>query len=201
MEHFLSKVLDAILANVELTIVTSTVNISKTAWGSPGSFQLIKSLYICIDDYQKWRKSNHGNSRYLILNIVNIFRLESTRRGESTNFKHQNSIESNVYLRDFCRYHQIFISSTTTLEILQYFFRFIFRRMQIFLSNSADNTMENRAISLVESSRDNSLIACRASSDFIGNALLWLFQIRYEVSGHISRLLGANTNAQKNCSV
>ena len=31
MAHFLSKVLDAILANVELTIVTSTVNISKTA--------------------------------------------------------------------------------------------------------------------------------------------------------------------------
>jgi hypothetical protein len=41
MAHFLSKVLDAILANVELTIVTSTVNISKTAGGSPGSFQQI----------------------------------------------------------------------------------------------------------------------------------------------------------------
>ena len=60
-----------------------------------------------------------GSSRYLILNIVNIFRLESTRRGESTNFEHQNSIENNVYLGDFCRYHQIFSSSTTTLEILQ----------------------------------------------------------------------------------
>jgi hypothetical protein len=34
MAHFLSKVLDAILANVELTIVNSTVNISKTAGGS-----------------------------------------------------------------------------------------------------------------------------------------------------------------------
>ena len=36
---------------------------------------------------------------------------------------------------------------------------------KFFCPNSADNTMENRAISLVESSRDNSLIACRTSSD------------------------------------
>ena len=35
---------------------------------------------------------------------------------------------------------------------------------KFFCPNSADNTMENRAISLVESSRDNSLIACRTSS-------------------------------------
>ena len=36
---------------------------------------------------------------------------------------------------------------------------------KFFCPNSADNTMENRAISLVESSRDNSLIACRTSSN------------------------------------
>jgi hypothetical protein len=35
---------------------------------------------------------------------------------------------------------------------------------KFFCPNSADNTMENRAISLVESTRDNSLIACRTSS-------------------------------------
>jgi hypothetical protein len=36
---------------------------------------------------------------------------------------------------------------------------------KIFCPNSADNTMENRAISLVESSRDNSLISCPTSSE------------------------------------
>jgi hypothetical protein len=41
MAQILSKVLDAILASVELTIVVSMANISKTAWGSPGSFQQI----------------------------------------------------------------------------------------------------------------------------------------------------------------
>jgi hypothetical protein len=41
MAQILSKVLDAILANVELTIVASMANISKTAGGSPGSFQQI----------------------------------------------------------------------------------------------------------------------------------------------------------------
>ena len=41
MAQIISTVLDAILANVELTVVTSTVNISKTAGGSPGSFQQI----------------------------------------------------------------------------------------------------------------------------------------------------------------
>ena len=111
-----------------------------------------------------------GSSRYLILNIVNIFRLESTRRGESTNFEHQNSIENNVYLGDFCRYHQIFSSSTTTLEILQenininIFLDLFSIKCKFFCPNSAENTMENRAISLVESSRDNSLIACPTSS-------------------------------------
>ena len=37
---------------------------------------------------------------------------------------------------------------------------------KFFCPNSADNTMENRAISLVESSRDNSLISCPTSSGF-----------------------------------
>jgi hypothetical protein len=41
MAQILSKVLDAILANVELTIVASMANISITAGGSPGSFQQI----------------------------------------------------------------------------------------------------------------------------------------------------------------
>ena len=36
---------------------------------------------------------------------------------------------------------------------------------KFFCPNSADNTMENKAISLVESSRDNSLISCPTSSD------------------------------------
>ena len=35
---------------------------------------------------------------------------------------------------------------------------------KFFCPNSADDTMENRAISLVESSRDNSLISCPTSS-------------------------------------
>jgi hypothetical protein len=38
MAQILSKVLDAILANVELTIVASMANISKIVEGSPGSF-------------------------------------------------------------------------------------------------------------------------------------------------------------------
>ena len=43
MAQILSKVLDAILANVELTIVASMANISKTVGGSPGSFQQISN--------------------------------------------------------------------------------------------------------------------------------------------------------------
>jgi hypothetical protein len=41
MAQILSKVLDDILASVELTIVPSMANISKTAVASPGSFQQI----------------------------------------------------------------------------------------------------------------------------------------------------------------
>ena len=38
---FPGQLLDAILANVEMTMVTSVPNISKTAGGSRGSFQQI----------------------------------------------------------------------------------------------------------------------------------------------------------------
>ena len=43
---------------------------------------------------------------------------------------------------------------------------------KFFCPNSADNTMENRAISLVESSRDNSLISCPTS-------LAWMVMARF----------------------
>ena len=95
-------------------------------------------LYLIYNRSPAARVCKSDTDRLLMLYLV--LRLESTRRGESTNFKHQNNIENKVYLTDFCRYQQIFSSSTTTLEILQenfninIFFRFIFRRMQIFLS-------------------------------------------------------------------
>jgi hypothetical protein len=44
MAQILSKVLVAILTNVDLTIVASMANISKIAGVSPGSFQKISSL-------------------------------------------------------------------------------------------------------------------------------------------------------------
>jgi hypothetical protein len=48
MAQILSKILDAILANVELTIVVSIVNISKTAGGSPGSFRRLKAYILFL---------------------------------------------------------------------------------------------------------------------------------------------------------
>ena len=41
MAQIISKIFDAILANVKLTSVASAANISKTAGGSPGSLQQI----------------------------------------------------------------------------------------------------------------------------------------------------------------
>ena len=52
----------------------------------------------------------------------------------------------------FCKKILIFFSDLFSVEC------------KCFCPNSADNTMENRAISLVESSRDNSLISCPTSS-------------------------------------
>ena len=55
---------------------------------------------------------------------------------------------------------------------------------KFFCPNSADDTMENRAISLVESSRDNSLISCPTSSgvecDFqIFDFFVWIYFALY----------------------
>jgi hypothetical protein len=49
--------------------------------------------------------------------------------------------------------------------ILIFFLDLFSVECKFFYPNSADNTTENRAISLVESSRDNSLIACPTSSE------------------------------------
>ena len=49
--------------------------------------------------------------------------------------------------------------------ILIFFLDLFSVKYKFFCPNSAENTMENIAISLVESSRDNSLIACPTSSD------------------------------------
>ena len=48
--------------------------------------------------------------------------------------------------------------------ILIFFLDLFSVECKFFCPNSADNTMENSAILLVESSRDNSLIACPTSS-------------------------------------
>ena len=49
--------------------------------------------------------------------------------------------------------------------ILIFFLDLFSVECKFFCPNSEDNTMENSAISLVESSRDNSLIACPTSSE------------------------------------
>ena len=41
MAQIIANILDAILANIKLTLVTSAANIWKTAGGSPGSLQQI----------------------------------------------------------------------------------------------------------------------------------------------------------------
>ena len=50
--------------------------------------------------------------------------------------------------------------------ILIFFLDLFSIKCKFFSPNSAENTMENRAISLVESSRDNSLIACPTSFSY-----------------------------------
>ena len=59
---------------------------------------------------------------------------------------------------------QLHLKFFKKILILIFFFDLFSVECKFFCPNSADNTMENRAISLVESSRDNSLIACRTSS-------------------------------------
>jgi hypothetical protein len=51
--QYLPQTLDAILANVEVSMVISKPNISKTAGGSRRSLQQILSLDICLDFFAK----------------------------------------------------------------------------------------------------------------------------------------------------
>jgi hypothetical protein len=54
--QYLPQILDAILAKVEMSMVTSMPNISKTAGGSRGSLQQIFSLDICLEFFAKITK-------------------------------------------------------------------------------------------------------------------------------------------------
>jgi hypothetical protein len=54
--QYLPQILDAILAKVEMSMVTSVPNISKTAGGSRGSLPQIFSLDICLDFLAKITK-------------------------------------------------------------------------------------------------------------------------------------------------
>ena len=121
MAQIISKILDAILANVKLTLVASAANIWKTAGGSPGSLpgdhrdpSCRFEAYIFFLPETKNEENRTMGILDLCLKIVYKFTLESTRRRASTNFKHQNNIENGIYLRHFCTHHQIFSSSTTT---------------------------------------------------------------------------------------
>ena len=58
----------------------------------------------------------------------------------------------------------LYLKFCKKILVLIFFSDLFSAECKFFCPNSADNTMENRAISLVESSRDNSLIACRTSS-------------------------------------
>ena len=107
-----------------------------------------------------------------IPNIVNIFRLESTRRAGSR-------LTSNIKITLKIKFtSEIFADITRSLVVVLQHLRFCKKILiliffsdlfsvecKFFCPNSADNTMENRAISLVENSRDNSLISCPTSSD------------------------------------
>ena len=75
---------------------------------------------------------------------------------------------------------QLHLKFFKKILILIFFFDLFSFECKFFCPNSADNTMENRAISLVESSRDNSLIACRTSSGTASALKCFLTTIIYQ---------------------
>jgi hypothetical protein len=82
--------------------------------------------------------------------------------------------------------------------ILTFFIDLFSVKCKFFCPNSAENTMENRAISLVESSRDNSLIACPTSSVptiripwIRGFLFSWSCSLQSGGAGQIGNPLGA----------
>ena len=88
-----SQLLDAILANVEMTMVTSVPNISKTAGGSRDHSSRFKVKTFVLTFLQKLRKSNHGNFRYFSLKFVNRHEPESPRCDDMANFNNQNKVK------------------------------------------------------------------------------------------------------------
>ena len=111
MAQIIFKILDAILANVQFTLVASAANIWKTEGGSPGSLQQIWSYFSTKNEENQTMGILHTVSRFK--HCKQIYTWINMSRG-SANFKHQNNIENTIYLRYFCIRHQFFSGSTTT---------------------------------------------------------------------------------------
>jgi hypothetical protein len=91
--QYLPQILDAILAKVEMSMVTSMPNISKNCRGIPGSLQQIFSLDICLDFFAKITKIEPWEFQIFSLKVVNRLGLESSRCHDMTNFNHRKQVK------------------------------------------------------------------------------------------------------------
>ena len=64
---------------------------------------------------RKWRISNHGNSRYFSLKIINRIKLEWTVAKWRPNSVIKIRLKNNSYLKYFCTYRRSYCNTKTTL--------------------------------------------------------------------------------------
>ena len=83
-----------------------------TFWGLSGGFQVYTFLLIFT---KKIEKSNHRNSRFFSLKIVNRNKIRLSSWNDTTNFHHENKAGINAYLTKYFRYRKYKYSSTRIL--------------------------------------------------------------------------------------
>ena len=83
--------------------IQSEISISRS-WDFWGLKPYVFSSYICLHIYKKSKKSNHRNSRFCTLKIVNRNKIRQSSWNDPPSFDYKNKAVINAYLTQYFRY-------------------------------------------------------------------------------------------------
>ena len=83
--------------------IQSEISISRS-WDFWGLKPYVFSSYICLHIYKKSKKSNHRNSRFRTLKIVNRNKIRQSSWNGPPSFDYKNKAVINAYLTQYFRY-------------------------------------------------------------------------------------------------
>lgn len=130
-----------------------------TFWGLSGGVEVHTFVLILM---KKTQKSNHRNSRFFSLKIVNRNKIKLSSWYDTTNFHHKNKAGINVYLTKYFRYRKsnyhstrILVNETSNLNKNIQNLSILARYKKIYVKNLRKNNVKMTQFHWSRNSRDS----------------------------------------------